>query len=369
MKNDVIISGYYGMRNFGDDLFVMCGLAGLNKVGFKPVALSTKINGIPESKCVVKYDDYSATGQSSAVKRFLFKTKNYASYSNVIYCGGSIYSDVGLSRRIQNNLMRIMDIKRGAIGVSIGPFSSVANERKVQQILKTYSFLSLRDKMSFDIASNMNLPYNPVLTTDIASTYEMPNEYKIKLEKTQASQHNIVIGVALCSPKNMSDKEVKLQYDFIRLIYKFLSDIGQIIKVKVFELNGHGNYGDSFINNEFVENLPNNCFFEHIPYISGVNNIMVDISSCDFIFCSRLHAGIMSYISNVPFLLFEYHSKCSDFLDYIGMCHRYDHHGSLHDNLNTVNKAFSAQYQYTVDPLEYRKIAFESFNLAQKTLL
>jgi len=53
--------------------------------------------------------------------------------------------------------LKSIDLKIGAIGVSVGPFNSVAHEKKVIEFMKRMSFLCVRDLKSYELVQSYNL--------------------------------------------------------------------------------------------------------------------------------------------------------------------------------------------------------------------
>nr|WP_187642630.1 polysaccharide pyruvyl transferase family protein [Escherichia coli] len=248
------------------------------------------------------------------------------------------------------------------ISVSVGPFISIKEEKRVESVLKKYKFLSVRDQQSFNLVSEMNLPYQPILTTDIAGTYRTANHKFLNRGQIDKVE---VIGVALCSEMNMKEQEKQAQNNFIDLISKVCNS--RNVKVRVFEMNGHKINGDHIINEKLVSKIkPDNI--EYIPYSSGIHTINDKISKCDFMFCSRLHAGIMSYMANVPFVLFEYHKKCTDFLDYIKNPYRLNFTNDFLTCFRMLNNFIDSKEYPEMDNKEYRLNAEKSFSLIKEAL-
>jgi len=50
----------------------------------------------------------------------------------------------------------------------------------------------------------------------------------------------------------------------------------------------------------------------------GVEETWKEISKLDFFVSVRLHGAITAYLNKVPFYLYEYHEKCTEFLNFIG---------------------------------------------------
>ncbi|MCY1374302.1 hypothetical protein D9M69_616380 [compost metagenome] len=93
------------------------------------------------------------------------------------------------------------------------------------------------------------------------------------------------------------------------------------IKVVILSLNDHPDSGDlalcQYVYNELsslrVDVEQRSCS-EH-----GVLATWNTISNFDAYISVRLHGAVSAFLLGVPFLLYEYHPKCSEFLNDIGM--------------------------------------------------
>lgn len=56
-----------------------------------------------------------------------------------------------------------------------------------------------------------------------------------------------------------------------------------------------------------------------MKYSSHIFGVFDLIGPCDLMYSIRLHGEIFAAAANIPSLLVEYHQKCTDYLDDIGM--------------------------------------------------
>ena len=92
--------------------------------------------------------------------------------------------------------------------------------------------------------------------------------------------------------------------------------------LKVFIINGNSKIGDLKISNELMDGISQERF-SIIPYFGNVEKTWDAISKCNLMISTRLHASIFACYANVPFILIEYHKKCSDFLNDVGQQEEY----------------------------------------------
>lgn len=313
-KSDVLFTGYYGQMNTGDDAFVQVASWGASKYWNKNnnIFLGIKKN-LPTSKNLLKGYPWSIPRTYRLQKKILIANTDY-----LISAGGStIHSELqsddirimGLNAKINKS-----SIKIGAIGVSIGPFSTSKDERNVIDYLHKLDFLAVRDQESYNFVKQFNLPYKPINAFDLAAL--MPEIY---IKKQFVKSEKKVVGISVCPVESITNgnisKEQRRNTNIIELA-KYL-DVHENIHYKFFIINGHSVFGDLKLTKQIIEKIKPKSF-EIIGYNQDTYKTWNEISNCDFVISTRLHAAIFACFSQVPFMLNEYHRKCSDFLDNIG---------------------------------------------------
>src|SRR5690606_27154160 len=117
----------------------------------------------------------------------------------LVFAGGStIHSKLAPSSIRWKAFKRKSDkqmLKIGGIGVSVGPFKSIKDEQAVQSYLQQMDFLAVRDQVSFDYVSSLDLPFSPVNAFDLAAL--LPEIYNYKTDEKKRRGKS-VIGVSVC---------------------------------------------------------------------------------------------------------------------------------------------------------------------------
>ena len=312
----VIFTGYYGMQNYGDDLFGVISAYGAKTwwPQFAPTILGPRIAGQTERFSVpgfISADSYASDGKAGKLIRTLFATKELLAGSKFVFSGGSLFS---------SNRSRIMDMaeriskvngkKFSAIGVSIGPFDSRASEAAVVSFLRCFEYVSVRDKASYALLQSYQLDAHIAVGRDLAG---IAPALAGTVEKSAGETR--VIGYAPCNIGSKPETTRRIDDLFIATVSK-----QRDVRVKVFSLNSHAIHGDQQRSTYVSERLrAAGVAVDVIDYARrGVLGTWRDIAACDAVVSVRLHGAITAYLSGVPFILFEYHKKCSDFLDDIG---------------------------------------------------
>lgn len=323
----ISIGGYYGMNNYGDDLFGIIGAKGANRywrdVEIKIVCPTIK--GIKENFIVPEFFPKSIYASDSYIGKlsrlgFAFGGSRFA--DKFVFCGGSIFSSCGSG--VMNALFDLYSKRTSffsALGVSIGPFDSLDSEKKTKERLKRFEYISLRDKESYDIATYFELECPIVLAADLAGM--IPILYSGLHKEHRFENGKKRIGFSPCFFQNESDRSRQYCDSFIEGICQLKGELD--FQVVVLNLNEHLEVGDIELSNYVHDALKKHGIVcDVVSYgIDGVIPMWERISSLNAYVSVRLHGAISAYLNKIPFALYEYHVKCTEFLNDIGQDNRY----------------------------------------------
>ncbi len=307
------------MNNYGDDLFSLLSYKAINE---KLVSAQCELVGptivnngsgdeLKLNRLSKQYSNFNLTGKITRLTHYMHATV-HADY--FMFCGGSLYSSPNRSVKDIMYLMNCNRYKFHALGVSVGPFDTLAAEKRAIEILRNYEYIALRDQKSFDRVESFNIDAKVVLAGDLAG---LGLEYFDTNEKIVKSGRSKNIGF---SPCNLNDLEKSKSY-----IDNFVSNMKYLsthldFEVSIICLNQNSSNGDvglCKLTEKLLKEIGVNC--KIIYYLEiGVENTWKLISSLDFFVSVRLHGAITAYLVETPFFLYEYHEKCSEFLNYIG---------------------------------------------------
>ncbi len=137
----------------------------------------------------------------------------------------------------------------------------------------------------------------------------------------------------------------------------------------MFIINGNKAFGDYKATNQLIKDIDSNRV-TIVPYLSNVQETWNEVSSCNLMISTRLHASIFACYAQVPFFLIEYHEKCSDFLSDVGQDESYrvyDAQVSPSSLLQKVDEILEDSYikpKFINETLELSKKNFTLHNLA-----
>lgn len=313
MDMKITYEGFYGFQNAGDDAFVEVSSWGAQK--FWSCTNNVFIGAqLPNTVQAIKARESKGKGLDRI--SFLRELKN-SDY--MISAGGSTFSKLPFhsNKAVGRIVSKYNNLKLGAIGVSVGPFKSIADEKQVQKYLKHLTFISLRDQRSYDYVSSLHLKAKVVNSFDLAAL--MPMMYKHTPLKVSTKATAKTIGISICNYEqytggNLSRQTKRNDY-FKQLVDLLIAQTNY--NLKVFIINGNNSFGDTNATNKLLEGVDPKRYKTY-PYTPNIKSTWDEISTCDFMISTRLHASIFACYAGVPFVLIEYHRKCSDFLDDVG---------------------------------------------------
>lgn len=365
----IAISGYYGMQNYGDDLFAIA-TAIAAKVYWKNV--EPVIIAPYQKKTCLKYgvpnqlkNFYSAHGFAGAMCRSTFTVINAFSSEHYIFAGGSIFQSKKIDvKTILSKLFKNKKDYFSAIGVSVGPFKTIQDEKAVKSLLERFAYISVRDQRSYNAIKQFNIDVPTTLSADIAGIVPFIIPELKKNEEVKSKRQ--IIGFSPCNIMGDQISSVKFCDVFLENIKKRDLDY---LHINVICLNEHPVVGDILLCSYVANILSNlNVSFDLIYYNQiGVIDTWKEITKLDLYFTGRLHGALTAYMGGVPFFLLEYHQKCTDFLAYIN---KHDDERIEIFDLNeltfkkVLEKLEEDRLYVEMPPNEYSKVSEKGFLLA-----
>lgn len=302
------VVGYYGMSNFGDDLFceVMTSRA--------PELLSGYNVKIVGNSGRLGRRIYSAPTAIGSIWRLIVGIFAVLRADLIVLGGGSVLWRLDGVRLVQWKLSHFARTAFQSLGVSIGPFAVSTDERGVAEFLDGNDRVIVRDNESLAVAIEMGLGEKVQMGGDLAALYPRTVNQRAELDA-----HHRTVGVALCNFPEYTEFETEILESFVSAI-RASSRPGRQDRISVISLNSHPVYGDDSLSLRAVEHLTASGLAATFHRYSdlGISKTWDLITSLDAMAAVRLHAAIPAYLSGVPFALLEYHPKCKNFCDEIG---------------------------------------------------
>lgn len=205
---NVVISGYYGFKNFGDEAILSILTEHLKK-------MRAKVTVITSNPDYTKNKDNVETVKTFDIKNIIRVLRNSDA---LISGGGSLLQDVtSIKSLIYYSfiifLALLMRKKVLIFAQGIGPLNSKISKIIVKNLLKHSSFVSVRDEKSLKLLTNWEidakLVCDPIFSTEIP-TVEKENKLVMQLRSFGTLNDKFLEELAQNINKNFSDKKIEI---------------------------------------------------------------------------------------------------------------------------------------------------------------
>ncbi len=306
---DVVISGYYGFHNSGDDSILSAIISELRDMcpNISITVLSKNPAETSRLYCVNSIDRLD----------FLKLWRLFGKTKLLISGGGSLIQDVTSSKSLYYYLavMRLAKLRGAKVMLyanGIGPVTRAKNFKHIQKTLKSASYITLRDLPSKDELSQILLPEVPCeVTAD--PVFSLPVAEKEAVDKALLS-----CGV---SPDEriflVSVRDWKaLDKDFESKICEFCEFVYNTYSVKPLIVPMQKTF-DKEISERIFKGLK-------VPAAISQNGfspeLMLGVANrCEFVLGMRLHSLIYAVKAGVPSIALDYDPKVVAVMKSIGL--------------------------------------------------
>ena len=310
MKN-VLISGYYGFNNTGDEAMIETLSTLLAKRDYGLIVLSSNPERTKELYNVQAYDRYKLGEIVKAIKKS----------DMIISGGGTLFQDVTSKKSVWYYLgiIRIAQFFKKKICVAyqgMGPLETGLYRKMTKNILnkKSVKLVALRDEHAIDFAKELGIKEDKInFSSDMVFMMNPPNKERcMKILKDNVHGYNEgqkLIGLSIREWKDkdrtdlfaeLADKLVE-KYDARIVFFPFHkpkdAEISKIIMHKM-------------KHEESAVLMPNRYLPSEILGTMGLMDINIGV---------RLHALVFSAVMNVPTIGISYDPKIDGFLELINM--------------------------------------------------
>lgn len=316
----VAFAGYYGMSNFGDDLFaLLCAKAAQRFWNAEPRIIGPRLQesavATTSRLSAERYGGGGLVGRSARAWSFLRGLND----CDVLALGGGSVINARTSFRtpLMLSAQRRQRVQLGAVGVSIGPFADASSQSAAARTARAFSYIAVRDRRSHELAQTMGLGDITHAGCDLAAL--LPLLVPSAIRRTHDAPR--IIGVAPCRYAVRADHPAPSPDAWPIAFVNSIAAMARPPHVRVFCLNGHARHGDLDMAAKLHEALQARGIASSLyRHAAGAPLATVDaIADCDAFISARLHGAIVAYLRNVPFTIVDYHPKCRDFADDIGL--------------------------------------------------
>ncbi len=308
----IILTGYYGKQNVGDDAM----LAACLREFHSQLPASTELSVLT---CDPVWCASHIPVTYPKPRRYLHRTRAMLDADAVVFGGGGVFQDhrkTGIEdlrdKRRKIRMLRTLKRRILFVGVSLGPLDTSTGRRLASDILSQADFVSVRDEPSIELAQELGVS-DVMQHFDLASLLfsEWPQP-----ESQSSTVHKIVVGLSLVPAEYSSihgnDEEVIAEA--VSIVQHVLSVEGARIRLFVFSSRD-----DAALTAEVASQIPDSDRVDVVPYCSNPVAIVQQMACCTHFIGMRLHACVLAYMLGLPFVMVNYHPKCAGFHQSVGL--------------------------------------------------
>lgn len=306
-KMKIMISGYYGFNNAGDEAILSAMLTSMRKLFSQ--AEYVVLSGAPRNT--------SVTYDVKSIHRFhLWKFISVMRSCNVLISGGgSLLQDVTSKRSLFYYLTLIFLAKLLGKPVmlyaqGVGPINSSFMKWLTSKVLAKVDFITVRDQESYEFLQSLGLPIERMRVTADA-VFMLPqvtlSDGKILFNRSGLSGDMDVVGVAIRSWGN--DKYLGALADALDI----LADEGKQIYIIPFQYPA-----DMAVAKKLQGALRHSS--KILDRVCSTEEMLSVIGNLSLLIGMRLHSLIFASVMKIPFVALEYDPKVKSFVKNLAVC-------------------------------------------------
>jgi len=303
---DVMLSGYYGYANSGDDALLEAVIGALRK---EDPGLSILVLSKRPSEAVADYNVFAINRLNFLrIRKYMKKTRLF------IYGGGSLIQDITSTQSLIYytflvHMAKFFGMRVMAYGNGIGPVTKAKNIPMAKRALDKFDYISLRDPQSLEDIKALGVTNsNVVVSVDPAFSLELEGDVRMDeifaQEKIDMAKRYFAVSLR---PWQYNETGFT---DKIARVIDYTHD-----KYGVIPLFIPMHKMDLSIINETVAKI--NCEHVVLSKVYDVRPLIGVISKTEFAMCMRLHTLIYAASVAVPIIGLVYDPKVASFIEYM----------------------------------------------------
>ncbi|MEP9356019.1 polysaccharide pyruvyl transferase family protein [Xanthobacter sp. KR7-65] len=305
----IFLSGFYGMRNTGDDALLAVSAWGaqtyLDADSCRVTAGELpRLPGLAQLSPIFR--PAPAAHDHDRGVRMERRLRSFGAAlgtRRVLFGGGSVFHTHGDLR----DKLIVTRCSGGsghlALGVGVGPFRDTRAERTCAELFKRFAFIGTRDAESLEIARTLAPDTPSAQTFDLAPL--LGEALNVAPDTARGTRRGI--GIALCKDEHASDRDARVVDSIARAIGR---DAGAIDEIVLIDFNGHERLGDHPLHRALAERIASSVPIRHLPYDPNPAAVLKTIGRLRGMVAMRLHAAVFAYLARTPTVLLSYHPKC-----------------------------------------------------------
>lgn len=305
----VLLYGYYGEQNAGDDAFTAVCAIELHRRGYSPVGVLShtlpRIPALPARPLLWRRRWRGVAGVMEQRRIAAWLRRG----AHIVVGGGSHFRSHRGITEIASLLDRAPHQGHRALGVSIGPFTDDRAAELCARTLLQFESVTVRDHVSLLRARELAPDANITLTFDLAPLLSQ----HIPPTPLTDNAEPIELGLALCGPALDPHSEASLEMALTEWLERSRNH-----RLVLFPFNAHPRKGDVAVHHRIAEALTPHGQVEWCHYAGDPIHTWKRISRLNGMVAMRLHAAVFSYCTERPTWILPYEEKCTAWASMIG---------------------------------------------------
>jgi len=303
---DVMLSGYYGYANSGDDALLEAVIGALRK---EEDGLSILVLSKRPGEAVKDYNVFAVNRLNFfRIYKYMKKTRLF------IYGGGSLIQDITSTQSLIYytflvHMAKFLGMRVMVYGNGIGPITKKRNVPMARRALDICDYISLRDPKSLEDIKELgvNNP-NVIVSVDPVFSLEVENDVQkdeiLRVEKIDEFKKYFVVSLRpwQYNEPGFTDKIAHV----IDYTYSKYGAIPLFVPMHKMDFN---------IINETIRKIT--CEHVILSKVYGVRPLISIISVAEFAMCMRLHTLIYAASTAIPVIGLVYDPKVASFIEYM----------------------------------------------------
>jgi polysaccharide pyruvyl transferase CsaB len=300
---NLLLSGYFGCGNIGDDAIMLGMVHGLGSTSHDIVVLS----GNPD-------ETMRNFGLRGAPRKDMNRVKQEIDWCDaLVYPGGSIFQDVTsfASAAYYSQLVKMAKAKKKKVillGQGVGPLKGFLGKRAAAAAFQMADVIAVRDPQSAEALKELGIKSNVRITADCAFLLARPEDHADKQGFNVGNMKSVGISVR---PHGKSKEIIQLFAEFARMLFQ-----NNYMPVLI-EMDRNDD-GPLMLEIAKVQGgkIPD------IRKLQTPQQLQQRLARMDSLVAMRLHAGILGVTAGIPPLMVSYDPKVTAFAKMmdIGTC-------------------------------------------------
>ncbi|WP_078381393.1 polysaccharide pyruvyl transferase family protein [Sutcliffiella halmapala] len=322
----VLIHGFYGAGNAGDDAILQSIIETLKEVDqHVEVAVSIRSATIPAYFGKEKIS-YVRGGDIPSI------TKVLKQCDLLIVGGGGLFQDYNsyLPENLFTNqkgainyysypiiLAKMLNIKVMLYALGIGPLRNPESKKAMKWVSEIVDTITVRDTESFDLLTSLGVTKHVLSADPVVNLTATPTSLPRSMTENR-SKNDIKVGLNL---RNWSYATDDL-HDFQHMLIKYLNDLSSHYPLSIYVFPFNKLPSETAMAEELVKALTGKV--QIIPYNASPQDYKFLCGQLDLMIAMRLHANIFAIYEGVPSLGISYDGKVRQFFQELDL-HEYCH--------------------------------------------